>query len=163
MTRPIFKPVWIPSAVELEQLHRTGQLPLDLAAALTLPEAAGVVLQLPPVRGADELLPEGYGVMPPRRAEPVVRVKKRIVEAYNRVVPPNAKGQLGAMWRRGDRVVFRLWFRADDHVSSAPSPNMRGPVDVYEDAIAAVMGLERKVPSLTGWQIVRLDADNPVR
>ena len=157
------KAVWIPTRAELDELHRTGQLPLEVGTPLEVREAARLVAQLPPVTHAEELMPSGYGLLPPRGAEPWIRLRTRVQEAYGRQIIHADTGVLGCMWRRGERVVFRLWFRSNEVLAGAAVPELRGPVDVYEDAIRSVKGLAGVVPHLTGWMFVRLDADPPVQ
>ena len=153
------KAVWIPTLAQLDQMYSSGLLPHDIGAALELREAASLVAQMPPVRAAGELMPAGYGLLPPRRAEPWIRLKYTIDEAFGRKIPSTDTGVLGCMWRAGDRVVYRLWFNGHQEPNAhAIKPELRGPVDVYDDAIRSVKGLAGVVPSLTGWCYIRLDA-----
>lgn len=152
------KAVWIPSLGDLDELHRNGQLPLEVGSPLEVREAARLVAQLPPVRNPEDLLPAGYGLLPPCGAEPWVRLRTTVHEAYGRQIIQADTGVLGCMWRRGDRVVFRLWFRSNEVNAQAAVSELRGPVDVYEDAIRSVKGLAGVVPHLTGWCYIRLDA-----
>ena len=144
----------IPSLAELDQMHAGGRLPADVGRPLNVAEAAHLVRQLPPARGSGGT-PDGYGLLPPQGAEPIVRLRKGTRPAFGRLVPAWSHGMLGAMWSSSSgRVVFRLWFRSDDETELG---RIRGPVDVYEDAIASVRGIAGQVPQLTGWQLVRLD------
>lgn len=138
------------SRVELDTLHGAGELPLTVAMALEIGEAATLCLQLPAVRFLQGH-PIGYGLMPPQGAEPILTIRGNLQDVHGEPVRDGAKGALGCMWRRArqsDRPVFRIWLKGETR------PRM---IDVYPDRIASVRALEGVIPQLTGWQIVRLD------
>lgn len=126
------------------------ELPIDLSA-LTAPEAAGLALTLPPAIVLDPMNPIGWGVFPPRGAEPILTLGESVIDVYGRQVPGGARGVLGVLFRgRSDRSpVHRVWFRA-----APPAPPRM--IDVYDDVIEGIESLDRVVPALTGWQIARL-------
>lgn len=146
--------------MELDNLYALGQLPMDLPGAFDLKLAAGLVETLPPVRPGSRGLPVGYGILPPRGAEPLVRIAKPMLDPWGRTIPGKTQGMVGALWNEGGWVLFRLWFKNDRAGEGVPWT--RGPVDVREREIFSILGLEGKVPALTGWQICRLDGAGPI-
>lgn len=148
----------------LDELRALGELPQTIGRGLTIAEAAGAALLLPTVTFPDRVAPHGYGIFPPLAAEPVVRLRRRAVDAYGEPVPRRARGFVGCLWRtsrRPERVVFRLWFRGEAGNPHAGHADVRGPVDVYDDAIESIEAIDGVVPSLTGWQIGALDVVIP--
>lgn len=137
---------------ELDQLRALGRLPLDLPQAFRIGEAAGCVLELPPVEEHSDGWVTGYGILPPQGAEPLLWIKHAATDPYGRSIPAGTLCVLGALWRnrrRPDRVVHRLWCRDPDKGPHGAT----GPFDVYDDQIAGVASLEGQVPALTGWQL----------
>lgn len=148
----------IPGAAELDRLHAEQRLPYDIAPALTIAQVVEVARALPAVRGS-RLMPAGYGLFPPVGAEPMIRLKHDTIDPYRRPIPAGAYGMVGCLWNTSRGPVLRLWFRAAEAAKDSPRPEVRGPVDAYEDMIAGAATLEGKLPHLTGWQICRLDAN----
>lgn len=137
----------------LDRMREIGGFPIELGVGLSLGHAASVVLQcLPPVHGTDAGTPRGYGIAPPRGAEPIVKLAKTVHDiAQGRRVKAGANGVVGCMWRHGDRVVVRVFFR------DGAQPNSPRIVTCYGDAIRSVRGLEGQIPATTGWQVIQLD------
>lgn len=136
-------------AASLEALEREGRLPAVVPGAWTCPDAARLALQLPRAVG-DAARPSGWGLYPPRGAEPMLRLRSRTMAADGHVVAAGAVGVLGVLWRgrRDDSPVHRLHFQS--HGSS-----MRW-IDCYDDQIAGLVGLGDAPPPLTGWSVGRL-------
>lgn len=145
---------------DLDGCYQQGRLPWPVADALTFAEAVAVAQALPTVRRERDGLPVGYGLLPPVNAEPSVTLGKEVRDAYGVAIPAGTSGMVGAIWRRHHRVVVRLWFRGLD-APGHQGKQVRGPADVYNDAIATVRGLAGVVPQLTGWEIARLDHGAP--
>ena len=148
------------TTAELGRLWRAGELPVEVARAMNVREAARLVEQLPDVQASNTAMPRGFGLWPPRGAEPIVRLSKRARDAYGTPVRQRAHGVIGCLWRWRGRVVFRLWFKGEPTTNN-PHGALRGPVDVFEDQIGAVQSLEGIVPFLVGWEVGRLDGVDP--
>lgn len=148
---------------QLDALYKAGSLPATIDGSLNLAEVAGLVETLPPVlsmtaapdgRGNLGPAPRGYGVLPPAGTPPLIRVKSKLRDPYGKPIPARAQGAVGAVWHAKGRTTFRLWFRWGEEAEHGWT---RGPVDIYDDQIAAVCGLGGEVPRMVGWQLVRLD------
>ncbi len=143
------------SRSRLQQLYETGRLPINVAGSLQVTRVAELALFLPRVQyDRDRALPAGYGLFPPRGAEPLVRLRKGTRDLQGVAVDSGAWGIVACCWHASGskgtgRVVWRLAFRGN--------PLPRFPVDCYDDAILCVQSIAGKVPALTGWQIARLD------
>lgn len=136
---------------QLEALEAAGELPIDLLGTWAPGEAAGLALLLPTVRHGDDERPDGFGVLPPKGAEPLVRLRARLVDVYGRPITAGTRGILGALWRGASTssAVHRVWCTAE---TGQPAR----VVDVYDTAIAGIESLTDRIEPLTGWQIVRL-------
>lgn len=141
---------------QLPQMLALNTPPYELEA-LDLFTAVALAKELPSARRTDNPLPDGWGVFPPVGAEPHVTIQNQLVDPFGQVVSAGARGVLGCLFNRNGRVVFVLWFRANEQGKGLPFA--RGPVFTYEDNIRGVLTLEGKVPFLVGWQLQRLDTD----
>lgn len=149
-----------PAPHQWDELYRSGQLPYTVASSVTIAEAVALIEALPAIRGYRGGLPIGYGLAPPLGVEPLVRIRKRLIDPYGVEVPARSKGVLGALWNESGRPVWRLWFRGLEQPGHAGKA-VRGPCDVRQDAIAGIQGIGGKLPRLTGWEVVRLDHGAP--
>lgn len=146
------------SRPELDRLWIAGALPITIADAMDVGEAIAVVRDLPPVDRPGDAAPGGYGLLPPSGAEPYLRIARAARDYAGRVIEPRTRGLIGAMWRDPGAVhaTLRVWFRSD----SGSDLDIRF-VDIREDMIGSIEGLERMIPHLTGWEIARLDGRAP--
>jgi len=153
------------SSAFLRSEELAGRLPLELGA-LTLAEAAGIAATLPAAGPADDLgRPRGWGIVPPRGAEPTVVFGRRVVDQFGEPCPKGGAGALGCMWagQKSSETglpVFRVWCKSEPGRGTQDAKgHWYRMVDCYADCIGKIRAQGDHVPRLTGWQIVRLDGD----
>jgi hypothetical protein len=128
----------------LQAAEAAGRLPAAVPTPLHVGEAAALALQLP-LATYDDVRPVGYGLYPPRGAEPLLRLARDTAAVDGHVVAAGALGALGVLWNGKRGAVHRIFF------NSHGSP-LRW-VDCYADAIGSVEVVGDKPPSLMGWEI----------
>lgn len=129
---------------------RSGRLPRLWPEAMVPARAFAFALELPRVHGSD-IAPEGVGLMPPRNAEPQLRVAHELRTADGHRIQAGTVGMLGCLWhgRSDEEPMLRVWFYRED-----------GSPLRFVDAYLSAFSGHRPADAVPGWEIVRLQVQD---